>query len=97
MKLYTKPRPLTLGQLRTGDQVAINPDTHEPMHSEYAFIDADLAERVQWTVVHNCSQNDEGGWTLMHTLGEHDGGFDRRVIVREVVELDPWTYVDRPK
>jgi hypothetical protein len=99
MKLYTKARPVYPHQLRPGDQIAIMAKYGEPLRSEAAFVDADLDELVSWSVVHTTADASTGGFAntlltkIMHTLGDHDVANSRVVIMREVIEIDPWTYV----
>jgi hypothetical protein len=100
MKLFTRPRPIAVFQLRIGDQFATFRQGGGPIRSETGYVDADLAERVVWSVVHSTS-DDRSCWPdipmghmrVWHTLGEHDVKATDDVIVREVIEIDPWTYV----
>lgn len=98
MKLYTRPRPLHVWQLRPGDQFAISKRHGRVIDSEAAYMDADLAERITWSVVHAVVDvgPELGGLTVYsihHTLGENEKSAGVTVIVREVIEIDPWTYV----
>jgi len=102
MKLYTRPRPLHLWQLRPGDQIATFKDGGDLVRSETAYVDADLTGGVAWSVVHmtadRTAEHSAAGrpWTeVIHTLGSHTYESGRSVIAREVIEIDPWTYVNR--
>lgn len=99
MKLYTRPRPIYPHQLRPGDQVATFTKGGDLIRSETAYVDADLAKRVSWTVVHHAETqtvDNVPGVRIIHTLGQHDARSSFPVIAREVIEIDPWTYV-RPE
>lgn len=91
MKIYTRPRLNAAGLLRPGDQIALHDQNGTPIGSESAYVDADLIGKVRWAVVHESSGPD-----VRHTLGEWtprrqgDG-----VITREMVEVDPFTYLTR--
>lgn len=62
-------------------------------------MDADLDDRVSWAVVHHAEDTDPEGhevgtdWKVVHTLGENFRKPGATCIMREVIELDPWTYV----
>lgn len=101
MKLYTRARPLKAFQLRPGDQLAVSKRRAGViLNSETAFMDHDLDNRITWSVVHAAFEVgiDQAAaafpmWRVQHTLGENDQPAATTVIVREVIELDPWTYV----
>lgn len=95
MKLYTRPRPLTAGLLRDGDQLALRPDGH-PVQTPAHFIDLDLRGKIRWTTVGEVQHEGHApALTVHHADGQLPLLLSAAVIVREVVELDPWTYVDR--
>jgi hypothetical protein len=98
VKLYTKPRPIDAWRLRPGDQIAVNKRRAGTIiNSETAYMDADLDERVAWSVVHASFQAPASvDYLVTHTLGENELRAGATVIVREVIEIDPWTYVQRP-
>lgn len=99
MKLYTRPRPLYPHQLQPGDQMATLRKGGDVLRSGAAYVDADLAELVAWSVVHYVTDVPEctaGSLKVVHTLGEHEIRGNQPVITREVIEIDPWTYV-RPE
>lgn len=107
MKLYTKPRPLYVWQLRPGDQVATLKKGGDLISTETAYVDEDLANRVRWSVVHDLTDRPmprsdnpavlTEGTRVRHTFGEHDRPNSLTVITREVIEIDPWTYIQQPK
>jgi len=92
VKLYTRPRTLRAHQVRPGDQLAVWTASDTPIESEARFLDADLEEEVRWTVVHGYYDSSLKGIPLagvpLASMAPH-----RPVIVREVIELDPWSYV----
>lgn len=96
MKLFTRPRPLLVGWLRPGDQLAMR-DNGAPVDSEAAYIDADLRGKIGWTTVREVKQADPIGNVLrvVHARGDFPAFTGSPVIAREVIELDPWSYVDR--
>lgn len=94
MKLYTRPRPIYPHQLQPGDQIATFKTGGDLIRSATAYVDADLTGEVVWSVVHSTTPRESRrGWSILHTLGEHDVPNSHAVIVREVLELDPWSYV----
>ena len=99
MKLYTRPRKLAPQSVREGDQIAMvrTPDGYDMIGSEGEFIDVDLAEMVQWYGVHASHPTDGRPmrWTIVHSGGMDDtlSMTDDAVIVREVLDIDPWSYV----
>lgn len=103
MKLYTRPRPIMAGQTRIGDQLATTPEG-EFIQSEAEYMDLDLRDAegisVGWTVVHNSTINttpDEYAkgrdWVLVHSHGVEAVPALSFVIMREVIEVDPWSYI----
>lgn len=97
MKLYTRPRPLTVGQLRPGDHVALRPDG-EPICRDTEYIDEELRGKLRWTIVaHLDLMSPEGhpSYWVVHARGRFGAPAVRPVIIREAIELDPWTYVQR--
>lgn len=99
MKLYTRPRPLYPHQLQPGDQIATLRKGGDVLRSGAAYVDADLADLVVWSVVHYVTDvpgDESESLRVVHTLGEHDLCTKQPVIIREVIEIDPWTYV-RPE
>lgn len=103
MKLYTRPRPLSAYQLRPGDQFAAVKSNGRALETEAAYVDADLSEDVRWTVVHAVVPSADpdaadGDVDVHHSLGVTGPvRLHRPFITREVLELDPWTYVDRAR
>jgi hypothetical protein len=104
MKLYTRPRSLFAGQLRMNDHVAMLPDGDEFVAGEAEYMDLDLrddeADRPVWSVVHSSGPNTspesvalDRNWVVVHTRGVIAVPAMTPVIVREVIELDPWSYV----
>jgi hypothetical protein len=70
------------------------------INSEASYMDADLDERVTWAVVLTTQEVGHGGlveWRVTHTLGENDRGASATCIMREAIELDPWSYVKSPE
>jgi hypothetical protein len=104
MKFYTKPRPLQAAQLRIGDQVALAA-RDEFVASEAEYLDLDLADDDNgppwlplWGVVHGSGPNTidfhpVNDWMVVYTQGTILLPRTQTVIVREVVEVDPWSYV----
>lgn len=95
MKLYTQPRPLFVGLLRRGDQLALRPDL-QPIARDAEYIDHDLRGKVVWTTVVGelvPAGADEQTVKVRHAHGEFPALLSAHVITREVIELDPWTYV----
>lgn len=93
MKLYTRPRPIDVWRLRSGDQIAIG-EYGRIVDTEAAYMDADIAERLTWSTVHALSDVGCGvvGLTMYeihHTLGQNGKAASQTVIMREVIELDP--------
>ena len=99
MKLFTRPRPMHPYQLRAGDQIAVLRTSGEPIISEVAYMDNDLADLVGWSVVHHVAEqpSDEAMrypvWDVIHTYGTHPVQGRRTLTTREALELDPWSYV----
>lgn len=103
MKLYTRPRPLSPFQLRPGDQIATHKHNGDPLHSAIGYVDADLIEQVQWSVVHDVLERGTsetfqldiagGHMRVLHSYGQHDVLATADLIVRECIEIDPWTYL----
>lgn len=94
MKLYTKPRPVAAGTVRIGDELALALNGTTPMVSLQELVDAELSEEVSWGVVHSTTTRRAGTVHIGTSRGRvdtQDG--DELVIVREYVELDPWSYV----
>lgn len=86
MKLYTKPRALRPEQLRAGDQIATVKAGGQLIRSAPEYFDHDLNENVAWSVFHRIE-----GVAIVHTLGQsYSAGY---VIMREVIEIEPWTYI----
>lgn len=98
MKLYTQPRPLVVGLLRRGDQLALRPDGR-PIQRDAEYIDHDLRGKVLWTTVVSdllpAIAGDPETVKVRHAHGEVVAPLSGHVITREVIELDPWTYVER--
>jgi hypothetical protein len=100
VKLYTRPRPMPVFLLRPGDQFAVNKRSNDPIPSETGYVDADLIDQVSWSVVHDMSDDRRlhpeipmhttGLW---HTFGVHYLKSTAEVMAREVIEIDPWSYV----
>lgn len=103
MKLFTNPRPACPMHVRRGDQIALYAEgptgRRFAIDLEARFVDLDLAERVEWGSVHASHMTEDTHpprWTIVHTGGvEDDLAPDQTVIIREVIELDPWSYVKR--
>lgn len=107
MKLYTRPRPLTAGQLRRDDEIALYKSGGGPIGDHLALIDADMELNVRWVPLHYAGQLTQyqidqrrrngleayDGVLLVHPRGEVVMASDAQVFVREVIELDPLTYV----
>lgn len=93
------------GQLRPGDQVACdnrgNFITNEQEYVNLSLLDDDVDEKeVRWVVVHSSDANDpppaagdDRTWVLYHTRGVEAVAHDLFVVAREVIELDPWSYL----
>ena len=104
MRLYTLPRPLALWSLRTGDQVATLSKGGKVIIDEAAYIDADLRGAVVWETVIKVDKHASLRPPLVevfHTGGQFEDRPGGPVVVRESIELDPWSYVtsgghDRP-
>lgn len=94
MRLFTKPRPTPVGWLRPGDQLAAAPGG-ELVMTESDYLDMTLGDDDQpaWSVVHDVHDNLDGTCTVTHTRGITDVATDSGVVMREVVEIDPWSYV----
>lgn len=94
--MYTRPRPLVVGLLRQGDEIALRRDG-EPFGSELDYVDADLRGRIDWRPVVRVDPGPTDGYLKVTMPGCWFLGIPGRpVIQRDVIELDPWTYVDRP-
>lgn len=97
MKLYTRPRPLVAGLLRPGDQVACGA-REEFIGTEQEYIELSLADggdAVRWTVVISADldDTDDRDFVVAHSRGIETANTMTPVIIREVIELDPWSYV----
>lgn len=95
MKLYTRPRPIDAWRVRPGDQLATFKRGGAPVRSEASYVDEDLDERIAWSVVHAADPMGASSVRITHTLGEHDVTPGQTVIIREVIEIDPWTYLSQ--
>lgn len=94
MKLYTKPRPVAAGTVRIGDEVALALNGTTPMVSLQELVDAELSDEVSWGVVHATTVGRMGRVRIGTSRGHVDAqDGDELVIVREYLELDPWSYV----
>lgn len=97
MRFFTKPRVLYAHQLRVGDQIAFHKSRKlDAIRTEASYIDADLAGHVVWIAVNaQPLATDERGveWDVRHSHGENTWPASRHLIVREAIELDPWSYV----
>lgn len=99
MKLFTKPRPVYPVLLRPGDQLAgVRHGRGTRLLSDPTeYVDADLAGKLIWTVLHDAQPDvcepETRAWELLHTRGATLVLPGSLVIVREAIEIDPWTYV----
>lgn len=93
MKLYTRPRPIPAICLRPGDQLALA-DGGRLIRTEADYIDLDLRAKVRWTTV-RAIDNAGALLTIDYPEGSADSPPGSPVIIREAIELDPWTYVER--
>lgn len=96
MKLYTRPRPTVAILLRLGDQVAVT-DDGELVVSEGEYVDLDLRDdgSLRWAVVHSAHDTPgaPGDVTVIHSHGDVQVSGVSSCIMREVIEIDPWSYV----
>jgi hypothetical protein len=97
MKLYTVPRLLPVAYVRTTDQVAVD-RSGKLITTATHYIDLDTRKTsgVRWAGVHASHPTAHGTafWTLVHTAGTADElRPEGEVIVRESMEIDPWSYV----
>lgn len=96
MKLYTRPRPTVAILLRTGDQVATT-EHGELVVSEGEYVDLDLREdgSLTWSAVHAAHDTPDapGDVTVVHSHGTVQVFGVSSCVMREVIELDPWSYV----
>lgn len=101
MKLYTKPRAVPAELVRETDQVAVNAAGNLVVSvAEYMDLDmlSEETERTEliWAgvlIVHPTLNSDDL-YTIVHTQAMQDRIPHRAdVIIREVIELDPWSYV----
>lgn len=103
MKLFTRPRLMPVGLTRIGDLVATTTKRGDFITSEAEYMDADLRDNrtgVRWVVVHNSVPNEtpeeihQGrDWVMVHTHGVETMPALTMLVVREVLEIDPWSYV----
>jgi hypothetical protein len=97
VKLYTKPRPVLASTVRVGDELALALNGTTPMPGLAELVDAELAEEVAWGAVHTVvlqTTRSHSRAAIATNLGRVDvQDADETVIVREYVELDPWSYV----
>lgn len=91
MKLFTRPRVMQTWQLVTGDLIACElvDGSPVPIADPGEFLDLDLREAVVWCVVHNV----DTAYLVNHDRGQVDADRADMWIVREGIELDPWSYV----
>lgn len=97
MKIYTQPRPLQTWQLRPGDHIAMRVETEGrdlPITTTTEFMDLDLTDGVSWSAVHTTiAQKRSAMWVVHHSDGTAHVDDQDTFIVREVVEIEPWSYV----
>lgn len=98
MRLYTRPRLLIVALLRPGDHLATNIETGHLINTEAAYVDTDLSDKVRWTVIHSAAVRENSSpprYTVRHTFGELTTRGSDHVIIREMLEVDPWLYIER--
>jgi hypothetical protein len=96
MRLPTTPRSTLAALLRAGDEIAFHKiDRMGRLRTEAAYLDADLNDSVHWVAVHSVEPDEvkDRVVNIRHTLGELTLRENERVIMREVIRLDPWSYV----
>ncbi len=95
MRLYTKPRLSLAVLLRPADEMAFHrTEVIGRIRTEAGYLDADLSDSVAWCAVHSVNvDEDTHQVTIRHTLGELTLRRGEHVITREVIQIDPWSYV----
>lgn len=101
LKFFTRARATPARYVQITDQVAVTP-RGRLIGTVEEYVELDMAGTdgtgVQWAAVLavHPTPGVEGRWTITHTRGMQDRVPPRAdVITREVIELDPWSYVKK--
>lgn len=99
MRLFTRPRPLEAWQLRTHDLLAVD-SAGALVSSEVAYVDLDLHDEVSWVGVHYVNAAPAylgpGFVVIEHSAGSVETDGEVTCMMREAIDLDPWSYVKAP-
>lgn len=98
MKLYTRPRPNMLVLLRDGDEIATT-KRGRIISTQQEYVDYDLRDLIVWSAVYHVRDvtGEEGQpahqVTVAHARGIVDLPSIGSCLSREVIEVDPWSYL----
>lgn len=91
MKIYTEPRINRAELVREGDEVAMG--SKGLLRDVDDYIDADVLGELHWHTVREVTSDKSRVW-LYHAAGYAACPRSASVITRELVVIDPWSYVE---